>query len=242
MSLSAAAIVDVTARKSDKVLAGPWKMDLTGEMQRQVFDSSGWPRGEYWIRIRVERNGGAVGPYLIRKVWKEILPQEKMPAVPHRIGLHEQSLTSSKGFSSVSGVRFVADPLQKQPDRPLVTMDKPWETELLYYKSLHYEKGPDEFVLEYELAGGDKQRAAERAELASTMCRAVSKDGLIWTKPSLGLVEYKGLTNNNLVPRGQEDGAAALEEAHCVAFARSGQSQVSLLLPATAKSICRTCL
>jgi len=107
-------------------------------------------------------------------------------------------------MDTVEGVRFVADPLQKQPDGPLVIMDRPWETELLYYQSLHYDPNQSKYVLEYTLAGGDKERAAERAQLPSTVCRAVSQDGLVWTKPSLGLVDYQGSTDNNLVPSGQE--------------------------------------
>ena len=193
-------IADVTARNDEQVLAGPWTIELTGDAQQQDFDSSGWPRGEYWIRIRLQKEGKPVGPYLVRKVWKEILPAEVVPSAPLRLGNRNQILASSFGFDEVNGIRFVANPLQKKPERPLVVMDKPWESELLYYKTLHYDKEKSEYVMEYELAGGDRQRDAERAQLPSLICRAISKDGLTWSKPSLGLVEYRGSTDNNLVP------------------------------------------
>ncbi|MEX2306812.1 MAG: hypothetical protein WD738_04435 [Pirellulales bacterium] len=197
-------VADVTARNDETVLAGPWTIELTGDVQQQDFDSSDWPRGEYWIRVRLQKKGEPVGPYLIRKVWKEILPPEEAPATPLPVGRDHHVLASSHGFDEVSGIRFISDQLQKQPEGPLLVMDKPWETELLYYKTLHYDKERGEYVLEYELAGGDKQREAERAQLPSIICRAISKDGLSWTKPSLGLVEYRGSTDNNLVPAGQQ--------------------------------------
>lgn len=198
------AIVDVVARDDEEQLAGPWTMEINGDVVKQDFDSSGWPRGEYWIRVQLQQDGSAVGPYLVRKVWKEILPAEESALTPRRIVGTPQMLAGPHAFSSVTGIRFVSDQLRKQPEGPLVTMDKPWETELLYYKTLHYDDNRNEYVLEYELAGGDKQRDAERAQLPSKICRAVSRDGLVWTKPSLGLVTYNGTTDNNLVPPGQE--------------------------------------
>ncbi|MEX2172526.1 MAG: hypothetical protein WD851_24605 [Pirellulales bacterium] len=198
------AVVDVIARDDEKQLAGPWTMALTGDVVEQSFDSSGWPRGEYWIRIQLEQDGKPVGPYLIRKVWKEILPTKRSVAAPRRIGSEPQLFVSPHGIASAEGIRFVPDELKKEPNGPLVTMDKPWETELLYSKTLHYDTNEKQFVMEYELAGGDRRRDAERAQLPSTICRAVSADGLKWTKPSLGLVNYQGSTDNNLVPPGEE--------------------------------------
>ena len=198
------AIIDVTAPKGDDTLAGPWTIELDGEATTVDFGATGWPRGEYWIRVQLQRDGVSVGPYLIRKVWKEILPPKNSRPAPRRIGQRYQMLTGPAGLAAVDGICFDSDPLKKQPDGPLVTMDKPWETELLYHKTLHFDLSEKEYVLEYELAGGDQQRESERAQLPATMCRAISKDGLVWTKPSLGLVEYKGSNDNNLVPPGQE--------------------------------------
>ena len=36
------ATVDVTAAESDQRLAGPWTLELTGQLQQQSFDLSGW--------------------------------------------------------------------------------------------------------------------------------------------------------------------------------------------------------
>jgi hypothetical protein len=198
------AIVEVTAAHSDRTLAGPWTLKLTGTAQQQEFDTAGWPRGEYWIRVELQRGGQAVGARMIRKVWKEILPPLEPVAKGPRIGSGLQLCTSPAHFAAVEGVRFVPSALSKQPDGPLVTMDRPWETELLYYQTLHYDDTQKQYVLEYELAGGDAERAGERANLPSTLCRAVSSDGLTWTKPALGLVGFQGTTANNLIPKGEE--------------------------------------
>ncbi|MCC7086670.1 MAG: hypothetical protein IT427_16850 [Pirellulales bacterium] len=198
------AVADVTAPRDDTILAGPWTLELHGDALQREFETSGWPRGEYWIRVRLQQDGKPVGPHLIRKVWKEILPSIKLRNRPMRLGHRYQMLTGASDLAAIEGIRFVPDRLVKQPDHPLVIMDKPWETELLYYKSLHFDASNAEFVLEYELAGGDRQRDGERAALPATVCRAVSKDGLSWTKPSLGLVEYRGSRDNNLVPPDKE--------------------------------------
>lgn len=196
------ATVDVTSPRSDQLLAGPWEFALTGKLQQQTFDSSGWPRGEYWIRVRVKHENRPVGPYLIRKVWKETLPNISRSQVK-RTGTRSQLVCGPAGWNDMEGIKFHVAPLRKIPSRPLVNMDRPWETELLYYRSIHYDKEASQFVLEYSLANGDYDRTEERAALPSTVCRAVSQDGITWSKPSLGLVEYRGTQDNNLVPEHQ---------------------------------------
>jgi len=197
------ATVDVTAAESDQRLAGPWTLELTGQLQQQSFDMSGWPRGEYWIRVRVMREGILVGPYVIRKVWKETLPAIDSPSQMKRTDTRPQLVCGPAGWSDVDGVEFVAAPLKKIPPGPLVTMDRPWETELLYYRSIHYDQDAARFVLEYTLAHGDYDRTEARAALPTTLCRALSADGIHWAKPSLGFVEYHGDRANNLVPEQQ---------------------------------------
>lgn len=196
-------VVDVTARNDEIVLQGPWTIELNGRPHEQTFDSANWPRGEYWIRVRLQKEGQPIGPYLIRKVWKELLPAVESDAVARRIARRKPVPASSFAADALRDARFVTDPLQKKPHRPLIVMDQPWETELLYYKTLHRDPVTNDFVLEYELAGGEKKRETERAQLPSTICRAISQDGLAWTKPSLGLATFRGSTDNNLVPADQ---------------------------------------
>lgn len=190
--------------KEPECLAGPWTMQLTGDRQRKEFVTKGWPRGEYWIRIRLQRNGLAVGPYVIRKVWKEILPPEPCPPVPRRIGTPLQLLAGPYGFDSVRDIRFVTEALKKRPGT-LLTMEKPWESELMFFKHVRYSDQKGEYLLQYAVGEGDVARKEEYAQLPSRTCLAVSRDAVHWTKPNLGLVNYRGSTDNNLIPSGQED-------------------------------------
>ncbi len=198
------AIVDVVRPNQEEPLAGPWAFDLNGTIQRQAFDTSGWPRGEYWIRIRLLRNGQPAGPYVVRKVWKEMLPPETASQEPWRIGSRPQLLAGPLGFSSVQGIRFEVDPLDKRPDAPLVVMDKPWESELLEFNSLRFDQERREYVLEYGVGlRGDVARKQEFARLPSTIAVARSPDGIAWHKPELGLLDMQGSRANNLLPKEQ---------------------------------------
>ena len=189
--------------KQPERLAGPWTMQLNGNRQRQSFSTKGWPRGEYWIRIRLQKDDRLVGPYLIRKVWKETLPAEPSPVAGRRIGHSPQLLAGPFGFETVRNIRFASDPLQKRPG-VMATMDRPWESELMSVRHITYDKQHRQYRLEYAIGHGDVARREEFEQLPSRTCVAVSQDSVNWKKPNLGLVEYRGSTDNNLLPPGQE--------------------------------------
>ena len=193
-------VVDVIAREGKEILAGPWELSLDGDGQHLSFDSAGWTRGEYWIRIRVQSDGEPVGPYLIRKVWKEILPPEVEPGQPLQLGTATHLVTGPLEFSEVNNVHFVSDPLVKRPDGPLVEMDRPWESELMLIKDISHDKDHGGYRMLYEIGLGEKAREVEFASLPSQICVAYSRDGEIWEKPDLGLLEYQGSRSNNLLP------------------------------------------
>ena len=104
----------------------------------------------------------------------------------------------------------------KHEDNPLLVADKPWELGDLggYIEScfIHYEEDDGLYKMWYmefptshakaegHLAGKSEQEVAEQApiELRTNYCLAVSQDLVHWDKPSLGIVEYEGSTDNNL--------------------------------------------
>ena len=47
--------VDVLSSPEQARIAGPVTLDLDHNPQRQSFDGKGWPRGEYWLRVRMLR-------------------------------------------------------------------------------------------------------------------------------------------------------------------------------------------
>lgn len=81
------------------------------------------------------------------------------------------------------------------PEEVVLTTDEPWEGNVsgyftvfqdgdlyrMYYRGLHYDAAAD-----------------ERAHRELT-CYAESTDGVVWTKPALGLFEFNGSKQNNIV-------------------------------------------
>jgi hypothetical protein len=79
----------------------------------------------------------------------------------------------------------------KHPDNPVLRKDKPWEGRAgrggpYLYGTVMWDEG--RLRMWYQLGdGGNRIGYAE------------SEDGLTWTKPSLGIIEFDGSTDNNLV-------------------------------------------
>ena len=92
-------------------------------------------------------------------------------------------------------------------DDPVLVADKPWEQGgsgvYLFGGSVIFDEEDQLFKMWYRAqapqwatsdAGGRKPRSAYKA------CYAVSKDGVHWEKPDLGLLVYGKNTRNNLIP------------------------------------------
>ncbi len=85
-----------------------------------------------------------------------------------------------------------------RPAEKVLAFDKPWENPYPDYVTV-FQDG-DLYRMYYAIHldapkgfGGENQAA----------CYAESKDGIHWTKPSLGLIEFEGSKDNNIVWRGQ---------------------------------------
>ena len=70
-----------------------------------------------------------------------------------------------------------------------ITIDKPWEGPVNFGGSVIRHR--DRYLLYYSARLVDHDDAA--------LCVAVSADGVTWTKPALGLVEYAGHRDTNIV-------------------------------------------
>lgn len=98
----------------------------------------------------------------------------------------------------------------EKPERvgPLITREKPWEAMGIRPLSLFEENGV------YRIWGRCQDRDGEDHN-----CYFESLDGISWTRPNLGLVEFEGATENNLYPGGNmgsvfRDPAAPPEERY----------------------------
>ena len=102
----------------------------------------------------------------------------------------------------------------KHPANPLFREDRPWE---LRFDNLYpnvqfdperrlYRCWYSPFIVDPEVAGSTAAERENRRyrphDREMGVCYAESRDGLRWTKPELGLVEFEGDSRNNLVVRG----------------------------------------
>ena len=78
---------------------------------------------------------------------------------------------------------------------PIIRADRPWEKDAAFIDSamVVYDETAGRFLAWYQ--GG----ACYGPDDGSNMCYATSPDGIDWHKPSLGVVEFEGSTDNNIV-------------------------------------------
>ena len=91
-----------------------------------------------------------------------------------------------------SGTQRVLHPLTRHARNPMLARDKPWETTIAYC-SVHRDPVTGKYQLWYQGWNGHK------CTLCVYLCYAESNDGIRWVKPDMGLVEYEGNRNNNIL-------------------------------------------
>lgn len=88
-------------------------------------------------------------------------------------------------------------PFRKHKGNPLIVLDRPWEAHVVSATTVLPDESGTGFVM-YYYCWTEKKPGKEDA--GSYMCYATSKDGLTWEKPNLGLYEYEGSKDNNIIP------------------------------------------
>lgn len=89
---------------------------------------------------------------------------------------------------------------RKHPGNPLIVVDRPWEAHVVNAVTVMPDESGSGFRMYYYCWTERKGKKGR----GSFMCYAVSKDGLKWEKPNLGLYEWEGdgTKNNNILPSG----------------------------------------
>jgi hypothetical protein len=80
---------------------------------------------------------------------------------------------------------------KKRPE-PVLVGDKPWEGPIIAMPVVLYSQERDLFQMWY-------MQGFYAPPEPRYLCYAESKDGIHWEKPNLGLVEYNGLKDNNII-------------------------------------------
>ncbi|MEQ1826823.1 MAG: hypothetical protein ABL921_12790 [Pirellula sp.] len=88
---------------------------------------------------------------------------------------------------------------QPQAQEVAIVCDAPWEGNISAYYTLFQDS--DRFRMYYRGAHFDEN--AKKSTHPEFVCYAESKDGIQWTKPKLGIVEFDGSKDNNILLSGQ---------------------------------------
>jgi len=126
----------------------------------------------------------------------------------------------SRIIDNVQNAKLTLGEIKKHPANPLFGEDKPWETRFdNVYANVIYDEEDKLYKCWYSPFIVDErttlieenrrhpfytaylQTSPEGREMA--VCYATSKDGLKWDKPELGLVEFEGNKNNNILMGGR---------------------------------------
>lgn len=103
-------------------------------------------------------------------------------------------------ISKVSNLRRTVHQPAKNPEAPIVRPDNTWENLVVQTRNAPFwdpQAGVWKlYYLAFVRADGDTH----------VSCLAVSKDGIRWEKPALGLVDWQGSKQNNLITAAPEDG------------------------------------
>ena len=113
-------------------------------------------------------------------------------------------LLDSRIIDTVSGAQLKLGTVTKHPANPMFGDDRPWEGVLdNLYPNVAYDGQADLYKCWYH---SDYPH--------NGLCYAQSKDGLTWKKPALGLVDYQGSKQNNILFAGGGHGVGVWLDHH----------------------------
>ncbi len=137
-------------------------------------------------------------------------------------------LLDSRIIESTNNAKLTLGAVRKDKNNPLFKEDKPWEPRFDNpYLSVIYDQEDRIYKCWYSIFIQASQESwikaprekrawrnwTESRDRGFGVCYAVSKDGIHWKKPELGVVEFQGSKRNNLVLRA-EHGAGVIKDLH----------------------------
>lgn len=171
-----------------------FKIEIGDTSQAENYGSG------YWDDIRIGKPleaGQRIYPPEppLKDVGKEI-PQITTPLI---VGREKQLFIDDVLIDSLKGLTRTLHPVDKHPLNPLVVPEKPWEGQcILLYGAVYRDPQTKKFRMWY-LAWG------KQIGLPTFICYAESEDGLHFNKPSLGIHEYQGSKDNNILMPGHSN-------------------------------------
>jgi len=124
-------------------------------------------------------------------------------------------LLDDRIIEKLENVKLTLGKIEKHDSNPLFVEDKVWEKRFdnLYGNVIYdsdeniYKCWYSPFIVDYSAQGMSLEERnskdyEEPDDREMGICYAISKDGIKWQKPNLGLVEYENSKENNIVWRG----------------------------------------
>ncbi len=129
---------------------------------------------------------------------------------PIDIGSRPQLFLDDHLVDSTADVQRQLHRPTRHEGNPILRADMPWEQGgngvYLYGGTVMFDEEDGVFKMWYRTASVDRDVSGGKSsevEGAYKACYAVSEDGLRWERQPLGLVEYGGSTDNNMLPPAQ---------------------------------------
>ena len=136
------------------------------------------------------------------------------PIVAQINGSDKYLLLDSRIIESTVNAKLEVGIVEKHKNNPLFVEDKPWEKRFdNFYGNVIYDKEEglfkcwySPFIVDHSSQGMSiEQRSIEYKSPPGRdmgICYAISKNGLVWEKPNLGVVEFEGSMENNIIWKG----------------------------------------
>ena len=122
------------------------------------------------------------------------------------IGTDRQLFFDDYMVESTKHAAFTLNPATKYVNNPVIERDRPWEGETLHYGCVLYDEQEKRFRMWYNTCEHSYTERVPKKSVPSVpgkkftnYCYAESEDGMNWEKPSLGLVEFEGSKDNNIL-------------------------------------------
>ncbi len=112
------------------------------------------------------------------------------------IGNHTQLLVDDFAIEAREAVERRVNALNKHPANPILRPDRPWEGQYTLPSTVLYDDSQRLFKMWY----GTMDEGVNPQQGQTRWAYATSQDGVVWEKPELGLVDFRGSRRNNLLP------------------------------------------
>ena len=162
---------------------------LTRNKTRVPFDLGGLEAATYHVRVRPRIDGRLWDDGVRRALYLYRNGPAPKPDPPIEIPVAPQLFVDDYLIEDENHLERVFHPARKLGTEPLFRPDRPWEGFAVFVpksSSVVFNQEERRYELEY-------------VSLSSNRLLAVSSDGVHWTKPELGLVDFEGSRANNIL-------------------------------------------